>query len=59
MVEVLLEYNADPNQCDFFKRTPLFMASQKGNAEIVKLLLKKNAIPGLKNLAGNNSISIC
>lgn len=40
----LLEYGADPNLKDYYGRTALMMAAEKGNLEIVKLLLTPNFV---------------
>ena len=58
MAQLLMEHKADPNRADFFKRTPLFIASQNGCLKIVKLLLKSHAIPNKKNFADKSCLDI-
>ena len=43
VVKVLLEYGADPNQCNKDRVTPLHIALRDGEEEIVNLLIKAGA----------------
>ena len=47
IVELLLKHKADPNIMTEHKRTPLLVASIRGNNELVELLLKHKADPNL------------
>ena len=42
-IRYLLEKNADPNRADFNGRTPLSLALENGNLEVVKLLIEHGA----------------
>ncbi|XP_045162879.2 uncharacterized protein LOC123527465 [Mercenaria mercenaria] len=39
LIDILLQYNADPNMPDFYGRTPFYCAVYNGNLEISKKLL--------------------
>ena len=39
MVKLLLKYGADPNQIDIYNKTPTFIAAERKNSKLVKLLL--------------------
>lgn len=67
MVELLLEFGADPNQQDKARRgeggmiggdTPLHNAVHKGSAKMVKLLLAHGADPDITNASGVNAIEV-
>jgi ankyrin repeat protein len=51
-VQQLLQTGADINAARSDGVTPLFMASLKGRADVVKLLLDKGANASAANLAG-------
>lgn len=64
MVELLLEFGADPNQQDESRHTehgmiggdtPLHNAVYKGSAKMVKLLLAHGADPDITNASGANA----
>ena len=50
-----VRWKSDPNRQDEFGRTPLFLAVQNCNIEIVKLLCLYHAIPRIQNFAGTSS----
>ena len=52
MVELLLEHNADPNQYDISKTTPLHLSARQGNVIILKLLLKYKANVNIQDFSG-------
>jgi len=55
-VRELLESGADPNQLDSAKRkTPLIIATENGNADMVLLLLQKRADPNAVDAASNTT----
>jgi hypothetical protein len=67
MVELLLEFGADPNQQDETHHTergisggdtPLHNAVYKGSAKMVKVLLANGADPDITNAAGVNAIDL-
>ena len=67
MVELLLEFGADPNQQDesrhtergmFGGDTPLHNAVHKGSAKMVKVLLAHGADPDITNASGLNAIDL-
>lgn len=49
MTRLLLKEGADPNQGDYFKRTPLYFSCLNHNFRITKLLLKHHADPWSNN----------
>ena len=51
---MLINYGANVNSCDNVKNSPLFIACQNGNNEIVKLLLFNKADVNLQNIDGIN-----
>jgi len=59
MVKLLLEFNASANQQDNFGRTPLFIAANSGNIQLVRILIENRALPGIKSMAGNSSLDVC
>ncbi len=57
-VELLLQYNADPNVTDVRGDTPLITAAKQGNIEIIEVLLKNNADTSIKNKEYKNFADI-
>ena len=57
-MELLLNYNADPNLRDGFGRTPLFAAVENNNEPIVEVLLKGGADPRVPDETGKTAIDI-
>ena len=56
IVELLLEYNADPNLSDLDAVAPLNAATQYGKYDIVELLLKHGADPNHKARRGDTPL---
>lgn len=56
VVSSLVEANADVNQLDFEKRTPLHVACSMGFPEHVDYLIKKGAVINLKDCWGNSPL---
>jgi ankyrin repeat protein len=52
MVETLLEHGAEVNQSNGNGTTPLMMACKKRSIELVRLLLRYNADPEIRNFGG-------
>eukprot|EP00795_Rhopilema_esculentum_P006640 gene6640-12181_t len=58
--EIILENGGGINTQENWGLTPLAIASQKGNSEMVKMLLSKNASTGLRGkLDGKTPLHIC
>ncbi|CAG0910895.1 unnamed protein product, partial [Cyprideis torosa] len=57
IVDLLLAHGADPNIHDFFKRTPLHLASERGHHSIVDLLLAHGADVLATDIAGRTPLS--
>lgn len=55
-VEFLLEAGADLNKRDFYDRTPLMYAIDKGNLEIAKILIEAGADVNAKNKKGRTAL---
>jgi len=53
IIVLLLAYGADINQQDSKGKTPLFLATEKGNSATVELLLKKGARSDIADNEGN------
>ena len=45
VIQMLLSRDCDVNAKDSQKKTPLHIACMKGNKEVVRMLLEKNALP--------------
>lgn len=54
IISLLLEKGADPNVCDRFKDTPLMLASLRGHAQAVELLIKAGANINAQEIRRNN-----
>lgn len=54
VVELLLDYQADPNAASALGMTPVFLAAQDGREAVLELLLTHNADP---NLASNEGVA--
>lgn len=52
IVQILLDFDADPNICNFDKTSPLLVATKNGNTDIVELLLKYNGNVNACNFSG-------
>ena len=54
-MQIFLKYGADPNIQDSFDvglNTPLHIAAEKNQLEVIKLLLSAGAHPSMKNKSG-------
>lgn len=58
VLRMLLDAGGDVNSVDDKGRTPLMMAAETNNAEIVDLLLKNKADPNIKNQDGNTALHV-
>lgn len=58
MSSLLLQHGADPNQCDCFGRTALYMAASHGYLEVVRLLLSRGADIEQSNRDGDTPLSM-
>ena len=56
IVDLLLEYNADPNARNHFGETPFLLSCRTGHLQIMNLLLRCNANPKLVDQAGMGPI---
>jgi ankyrin repeat protein len=56
MMERLLRAGADPDSCDYDKRTGLHLASAEGKLGIVKILCEKGATLGFKDRWGTDAL---
>ncbi|XP_028096433.1 ADP-ribosylation factor GTPase-activating protein AGD4-like isoform X1 [Camellia sinensis] len=52
MLELLLQFGADMNRCDYHGRTPLHHCIAKRNNQLAKFLLKRGARPSIKDGGG-------
>ncbi|KAA8532300.1 hypothetical protein F0562_032333 [Nyssa sinensis] len=52
MLELLLQFGADINLCDFHGRTPLHHCISKGNNQLAKFLLRRGARSSIKDGGG-------
>ncbi|CAA2954880.1 ADP-ribosylation factor GTPase-activating AGD4 [Olea europaea subsp. europaea] len=52
MLELLLQFGADINRCDFHGRTPLQHCISKGNNQLAKFLLRRGASASIKDGGG-------
>nr|XP_022328771.1 uncharacterized protein LOC111127808 isoform X2 [Crassostrea virginica] len=52
IVQILLDFDADPNICNFDKASPLLVATENGNTDIVELLLNYNGNVNACNFSG-------
>lgn len=56
MVKLLLQFGAIINSIDSSWNTPLMVAAQKGNSDLVQLFLKSGADVNIKNITDVNAI---
>jgi|SRR5690554_413920 len=61
IAELLINYGADVNAKDEYGNTVISRAvfASKGRGDIIKLLLKNNADPTIKNNSGMNALDLC
>ncbi|XP_028193818.1 ADP-ribosylation factor GTPase-activating protein AGD4-like isoform X1 [Glycine soja] len=52
MVELLLQFGADVNMCDYHERTPLHHCITSGKNQLAKFLLRRGARPSVKDAGG-------
>ncbi|XP_014493939.1 ADP-ribosylation factor GTPase-activating protein AGD2 isoform X3 [Vigna radiata var. radiata] len=52
MVELLLQFGADVNMCDYHGRTPLHHCITSGKNNLAKFLLRRGARPSIKDAGG-------
>ncbi|ESW03673.1 hypothetical protein PHAVU_011G032600 [Phaseolus vulgaris] len=52
MVELLLQFGADVNMCDYHGRTPLHHCITSGKNKLAKFLLRRGARPSVKDAGG-------
>ncbi|KOM51029.1 hypothetical protein LR48_Vigan08g185600 [Vigna angularis] len=52
MVELLLQFGADVNMCDYHGRTPLHHCITSGKNKLAKFLLRRGARPSIKDAGG-------
>ncbi|RDY07436.1 ADP-ribosylation factor GTPase-activating protein AGD2 [Mucuna pruriens] len=52
MVELLLQFGADVNICDYHGRTPLHHCISSGKNQLAKFLLRRGARPSVKDAGG-------
>ncbi|KAE9620297.1 putative Arf GTPase activating protein [Lupinus albus] len=52
MVELLLQFGADVNMCDYHGRTPLHHCISSGKNPLAKFLLRRGAKPSVKDAGG-------
>lgn len=58
IVRFLVEYGVDINATDNKGNTPLMFATRENNVELVKLLLRNNADPFIKNMNGSTALNL-
>ncbi|CAC5381977.1 ANK [Mytilus coruscus] len=56
--KLLLQYNCNPNGCNRFGESPLYLASKNDNVEIVKLFLQNGADPNIGNKYNHSPLHI-
>ncbi|XP_059655216.1 ADP-ribosylation factor GTPase-activating protein AGD4-like isoform X2 [Cornus florida] len=56
MLELLLQFGADINRCDFHGRTPLHHCISKGNNQLAKFLLRRGACSSIKDGGGLDAL---
>lgn len=56
MVELLLQFGADINMCDYHGRTPLHHCISSGKNPLAKFLLRRGAKPSVKDAAGHTAL---
>ncbi|CAJ2679561.1 unnamed protein product [Trifolium pratense] len=56
MVELLLQFGADINMCDYHGRTPLHHCISSGKNPLAKFLLRRGAKPSIKDAAGHTAL---
>jgi ankyrin repeat protein len=59
IVQILLDFGANPNAQDFEGASPLHIAGDGNSAEIVAMLLARGANPSLRNNFGTKAADIC
>ena len=59
MVNVLLKYNPNINQQDYFLRSPLYLAVKYGRVKMVQLLLVNKANASIRSIANVSSLDVC
>ncbi|XP_019450952.1 PREDICTED: ADP-ribosylation factor GTPase-activating protein AGD2-like isoform X2 [Lupinus angustifolius] len=52
MIELLLQFGADVNMCDYHGRTPLHHCISSGKNPLAKFLLRRGAKPSIKDAGG-------
>ncbi|CDP11026.1 unnamed protein product [Coffea canephora] len=56
MLELLLQFGADINWCDFHGRTPLQYCIARGNSHLAKLLLRRGARASIRDAGGLSAL---
>ena len=57
-VDVLLQFRADPNLPESCRNTPLYIASQRGNLNIIRMLIEKGATATASSMDGMTSLMV-
>jgi len=59
ILNLLLDYGANPNCIDFEGATPLHVAGDSTSHECVKLLIQYGADPSIRNNFGSKAADLC